>query len=120
MIEKQILDPSDFFLQLFSHAVKGTAKELIMVDFEEMVTEGNTSDALVLLAKMDFLYMDRNAAQTAANLLHACKQFRDESLSSFLHRFQQLLTRSPDSAKDDKGKTIYLKIALNQATKTFR
>lgn len=119
VVEKGLLQPSDFFMQLFSQAVTGTDKELIMGQFEEMVIEGETSDALGLLTKMDELYKDRNAKQTAANLLHSCKQFKDESLSSFLPRFQKLLTRSPSSARDDKGKTIYLKNALNQATKTF-
>lgn len=119
VVEKGILQPSDFFMQLFSHAVTGIAKEMILGQFEEMMNEGNTTDALGLLSKMDNIYRDRNAEQTAANLLHACRQFRDESLSSFLPRFQQLLTRSPSSARDDKGKTIYLKNALNQATKTF-
>lgn len=116
--EKGVLQPSDFFMQLFSHGVAGAAKEMITGQFEGMLANNKISEALVLLEEMDHIFRDRNAEQTAVDLLYACKQFRDESLSSFLPRFQQILARSPSSAKDDVSRSICLRNALNQATKT--
>lgn len=68
---------------------------------------------------MDDAFRDKNAEQSAAALLHACRQFKDEALSSFLPRFQQLLARSPSSTADDKQKLYQLINSLNQATQNY-
>ncbi|KAI0990825.1 hypothetical protein K3495_g17362, partial [Podosphaera aphanis] len=67
---------------------------------------------------MDDTFRDRNANQNASALLYACKQFRDESLSSFLPRFEQLLSRSLKSSAEDEHKIYDLHNALNQTTRT--
>ena len=82
-----------------------------------MVVNGQSDDPLGLLKAMDETFQDRNEEQTAASLFYACKQFRDESLSSFLSRFQQLLVRSPSSSEEDKNKIYDLRNALNQTTR---
>lgn len=115
--ERGFLLPADFFMQLYSLAVSGTAKEMVTGLFEEMMASGRTTEALELLEGMDNMFRDQNAEQTAATLLHACKQFRDENLASFLPRFQQLLNRSPISNTEDKNKVFCLKNAINQTTK---
>lgn len=117
--ERKFLQPSDYSMQLFSHAVTGTARDMVTGYFENMMMEEKTYDALGLLKEMDNLYRDQNAEQTAALLLYSCKQFKDECLTSFLPRFQQMLTRSPSSASDDKSKSICLRNALNQMTKKY-
>lgn len=115
--ERKFLHPGDFFMTLFSHAVSGTAKLMITGQFQEMMAKGQTDDALGLLTAMDDTFRDRNEEQTAAALFHSCRQFRDESLSSFLPRFQQLLARSPSSSGDEKNKTYQLWNSLNQVTR---
>ena len=117
VIERKFLQPGDFFMNLFSHAVSGTAKLMITGQFQEMMASGLVSDGLGLLKAMDDTFRDRNQEQTAAALLHACRQFKDESLSSFLPRFQQLLARSPSSTSGDKNKVYQLENSLNQATR---
>ena len=115
--ERHILQPSDFFMQLYSHAVTGTAKDMITGQFQHMLAIDAIWDALGLLQAMDDTYRDRNEEQSAAALFHACRQFRDESLSSYLPRFQQLLTRSPSSTGDDKIKMYQLRNSLNKTTR---
>lgn len=106
-------------MQLFSQAVSGTAKSMVTGRFEEMMKNGETWNGLGLLKEMDATFRDENAEQTAATLLHACRQFRDETLSSFLPRYQQLLVRSPSSLTTDKQKIHQLNNALNQTTQNY-
>ncbi|KAI0994533.1 hypothetical protein K3495_g13648, partial [Podosphaera aphanis] len=87
VVDRKIMEPSDFFMELFSQAVTGAAKAMITGPFQTMMNSGRISDALGLLKVMDDTFRDRNANQNASALLYACKQFRDESLSSFLPRF---------------------------------
>lgn len=115
--ERHMLEPSDFFMQLYSHAVTGTAQDMITGQFQDMLANDLIWDALGLLQAMDDTYRDRNEEQSAAMLFHACRQFRDESLSSYLPRFQQLLTRSPSSTVDNKNKMYQLRNSLNKMTR---
>lgn len=119
VVENHFLLPSDFFMKLFSHAVSGTAKSIITGQFQSMMARGQTWDGLGLLKEMDDAYRDKNAEQTAAALLHACRQFRDEALSSFLPRYQHLLARSSASAGDEKQKLYQLANSLNQVTQNY-
>lgn len=48
-------------MQLFSHAVTEIAKEMTLGQFEEMMKEGNTMDALRLYSNVDNMYRNRNA-----------------------------------------------------------
>ncbi|POS84283.1 hypothetical protein EPUL_003669 [Erysiphe pulchra] len=100
----KFLQPSDFFMSLYSLAVTGTARDMITGQVGEMMTNGETGDAMKLLKTMDSIFRNRNADRTASNLLHACRQFRDGSLSSFLPRFQTLLARSPMSNIEDRSR----------------
>ncbi|KAI0992181.1 hypothetical protein K3495_g16005, partial [Podosphaera aphanis] len=113
------LEPSDFFMRLFSHAVTGIAKDMITGQVEVMMKNQKTWDALGLLKSMDEVYRDRNADRTASTLLHACRQFRDERLSSFLPRFQKLLARSPSSTVEDVHKLHLIENAINQSTQNY-
>lgn len=119
VLEGGFLQPSDFFMHLFSHAVTGNAKAIITGQFEDMMRQGRTWDGLGLLQEMDDAFRDKNAEQSAAALLHACKQFKDEALASYLPRFQQLLARSPTSSADDKQKLYQLTNSLNQITQDY-
>lgn len=113
------LEPSDFFMRLFSRTVTGNAKDLITGQVEDMMKNQKTWDALGLLKSMDEVFRDRNADRTASTLLHACKQFRDERLSSFLPRFQKLLARSPSSSVEDVHKLHLIENAINQSTQNY-
>ncbi|POS82923.1 hypothetical protein EPUL_004256 [Erysiphe pulchra] len=117
VVERKIYQPADFFMDLFSQTVTGPAKIMITGAFQSMMSNGQISDALGLLKIMDNTFRDRNADQNASALLHACKQFRDGALASFLPRFQQLLSRSVISAAEDKHKMYELENALNQTTR---
>ncbi|KAI0990928.1 hypothetical protein K3495_g17259, partial [Podosphaera aphanis] len=70
--QRRILEPSDFFMRLFSRAVSGTAKAMITGQFQSMMAAGKSSDALGFLQAMDDTFRDRNAEQNAAALYHAC------------------------------------------------
>lgn len=74
-------------MDLYSQAVTGNAKAMIIGAFQSMLNNGKISDALGLLKVMDDIFRDRNVDQNASALLHACKQFRDEALSSLLPRY---------------------------------
>lgn len=52
---------------------------------------------------MDDKYRDRNEELKAIKVFLACKQFKDESLSYILSRFQQLLARNLNSSVDEKN-----------------
>lgn len=82
--KKKILEISHFSVQVYSHAVKGTAKEVMMGQFKEIMNQKNTTDDLELLSKMYTLYRNRNAEQIAANLLLAYKKLRNECIITFL------------------------------------
>lgn len=82
-------------MNLFSHAVTEVAKEMIDGKFQETMVEEQTWDAVGFLKYIDDTFRDGNDEQTASLLFYACKQFRDESISSFLPRLQRLLARSP-------------------------
>lgn len=60
-----------------------------------------------------------NEEQTASLRFNACKQFKDESISSFLPRFQRLLARSPSSSGDDTHPMYQLGNSLNRITKNY-
>lgn len=115
--ERNILELSDFFVQLYSHAVTGTAKDMITGQFQDVLANDSIWDALGLLQAIDDAFRDRNEEQSAAALFHECRQFRDENLSSYLPRFQQLLTRSPSSTGDDKNKMYQLRNSLNKTAR---
>lgn len=117
VVERKIYQPADFSMVLYCQAVTGPAKIMITGAFQSMMSNGQTSDALGLLKIMDNTFRDRNADQNASALLHACKQFKDEALASFLPRFQQLLSRSVISSAEDKQKVYELENALNQTTR---
>ena len=72
---ESFLQPSDFFMLLYSRGVTGNAKEMITGQVEEMMKNGETEDAQGLLKAMDDMFRDRNADKTASSLLCACKQF---------------------------------------------
>ncbi|KAI1001050.1 hypothetical protein K3495_g7146 [Podosphaera aphanis] len=82
-----------------------------------MLNLGKISDPLGLLKVMDDTFRDRNADQKPSALLHACRQFRDEALSSFLPRYQQLLSISVKATSGDIHKVTDLHHALNQTTR---
>lgn len=105
VVNDKFLQPSDFFMHLYSRAVIGNAKEMITGQVEEMMINGETGDAVSLLKVMDNMFRNRNADKTASNLLYACRQFKDNSLSLFLPRFQTILTRSPISNMEDNHKS---------------
>ncbi|KAI0995460.1 hypothetical protein K3495_g12719 [Podosphaera aphanis] len=92
---------------------------MITGQFQSMMAAGKSSDAIGLLQVMDDTFHDRNAEQNAAALYHACKQFKDESLSSFLPRFQQLLSCSPSATGDEINKRYQLQNALNKTTSNY-
>ncbi|KAI1003822.1 hypothetical protein K3495_g4387 [Podosphaera aphanis] len=117
--QRRIMEPSDFFMRLFSRAVSGTAKAMVTGQFQSMMATGKSSDALGFLQVMNDTFRDRNAEQNAAALFYACKQFRDESLSSFLPRFQQLLSCSPSAAGDEINKKYQLQNSLNKTTSNY-
>lgn len=71
-------------MQLYSLTISGTTKETFTGLFEEMMANGRVTEALELLERMDNMFLDQNAEQTEAILLHACKQFKDKNLASFL------------------------------------
>ncbi|KAI0997402.1 hypothetical protein K3495_g10783 [Podosphaera aphanis] len=98
-------------------AVTGTAKSKITGAFQSMLNDDRMTKPLELLKVMDDTFRDRNAEQNASTLLHACKQFRDEALCSFLPRFQQVLSRSIKSTSEDNHKIVDLYNALNQTTR---
>lgn len=117
VLERKIYQPADFFMDLYSQAVTGAAKIMITGAFQSMMDNGQMADALGLLKIMDNTFRDRNSEQNASALLHACKQFKDEALSSFLPRFQQLLSRSVITSAEDRHKLYELENALNQTTR---
>lgn len=117
--QRKFLELSDFFMNLFSHAVTGTAKDMIKGKFQEMMANWQSDDALGLLKAVDETHRYRNEEQIAASLFFACKQFKDESLSSFLPRLQQLLVKSPSSSQEDKNRIYDLRNALNQTTRNY-
>lgn len=119
VVEKRLLEPSDFFMNLFSHSVTGAAKNMVTGQFQEMIANGRSTDALGFLRAMDETFRDRNEEKHAAALFYACKQFKDESLASFLPRFQQLLARSPSSSTENKNKIYQLYNSLNQTTRNY-
>ena len=51
--ERCILQHSDFFMQLYSHAVTGTAKDMIIGQFQDMLANNVIWDALGLLQAVD-------------------------------------------------------------------
>lgn len=112
--QRKFLEPSDFLMNLFSHAVTGTTEDMTRARFQEMMGNGQVDDLLGLLKYMDEISRDQNEEQTAALLFYAYKQFSDKSLSSFLQQFQQLLVRSPNSSEVDKNKIYDLLNTLNQ------
>ncbi|KAI0995842.1 hypothetical protein K3495_g12338 [Podosphaera aphanis] len=117
LLERKIFEPSDFFMDLYSQAVTGTAKSMITGPFQSMLNDDRMTKPLELLEVMDDTFRDRNAEQNASTLLHACKQFRDEVLFYFLPRFQQLLSRSIKSTSEDNHKIVDLYNELNQTTR---
>lgn len=119
VVQRKIIEPSDFTMRLFNRAVSGTAKSMITGQFQTMMAQGKSGEALQLLKAMDDTFRDRNAEQKSAALFYACRQFRDESLSSFLPRFQQLLSRSPMSLGEDVQKVYQLHNSLNQVTRNY-
>lgn len=119
-VDKQnILQLSDFLIQLFSHAVTGTAIDMITGQFQSMLANGMEWDALGLLHAMDNTYRNRNEEQLAAALLHACQQFRDENLLSYLPRFQQLLSQNPSSKGNEKCKIYQLQNSLSKMARNY-
>ena len=117
--QDSFLQPSDFFMLLYSRGVTGNAKEMITGQVEEMMKNGETEDAMGLLKAMDDMFRDRNADKTASNLLYVCKQFKDECLPSFLPRFQKLLARSPSSTVEDVHKLYIIENAINKTTQNY-
>ena len=105
-------------MHLLSHLVAGTAKKMITGRFEKMLVNNKTSEALLLLEETYHTLQYRNAEQTAADLQHACKQFRDEILSSFLPWPQQMLARSPNSAKYVVSRSIFPRNDMSQTANT--
>lgn len=116
VVERRLLSPADFFTTLYSQAVTGNARVMVTGQFQDRMANGQIDDALGFLQAMDDTFRDRNAEQTAASLFYACKQFKDESLASFLPRFQLLLARSPSSSGEDQNKIYQLRNALNKTT----
>lgn len=82
-----------------------------------MLANNTIWDALGLLQAMDDAFCDRNKEQSPPALFHACQQFRDENLSSYLPQFQQLLTQNPSSTGDNKNKMYQLRNSLNKTTR---
>ncbi|KAI0996930.1 hypothetical protein K3495_g11254 [Podosphaera aphanis] len=116
-VDRQLYHPSDFFMDLYTQAVTGTAKSMITGAFQSMLNLGKISDPLGLLKVMDDTFRDRNADQKTSALIHACRQFRDEALSSFLPRYQQLLSISVKATSEDIHKVTDLHNVLNQTTR---
>ncbi|KAI1004404.1 hypothetical protein K3495_g3806 [Podosphaera aphanis] len=117
--QRRIMEPSNFFMRFFSRAVSGTAKAMVTGQFQSMMATGKSSDALGFLQVMDDTFRDRNAEQNAADLFYACKQFRGESLSSFLPWFQRLLSCSPSAAGDEINNKYQLQNSLNKNTSNY-
>ncbi|KAI1006569.1 hypothetical protein K3495_g1652 [Podosphaera aphanis] len=113
------LEPSDYFMRLFSHAVTGNAKDMITGQVEVTMKSQKTWDTFGLQKSMDEVCRGRNADRTASTLLHACRYFRDEHLSSFLPRFQKLLARSPSSTIEDVHKLHLIENAINQSSQNY-
>ncbi|KAI0997449.1 hypothetical protein K3495_g10736 [Podosphaera aphanis] len=130
VLERKFFEQSDFFMDLYSQAVTGTAKSMITGAFQSVLNDDRMTKPLELLSNlairiqgltvlivMDDTFRDRNAEQNASTLLHACKQFRDEALCSFLPQFQQFFPRSIKSTSEDNHKIVDLYNALSQTTR---
>ncbi|KAI1001395.1 hypothetical protein K3495_g6805 [Podosphaera aphanis] len=89
---------------------------MVSGQFQDRMTGGQIDDALGFLQATDDTFRDRNSEKVVASLIYACRQFKDESLASFLPRFQLLLARSPSSSGEDQNKFYQLRDTLNKST----
>lgn len=106
-------------MQLFSLAVAGPTKEMTSGKFEEKTLKRETWNAMGLLTAKDNMFRNQNSKKNASNLLHACRKFKDKSLSSFLPSFRTLLARSPMSNTEDAHKLHLIENSFNKVTRKF-
>lgn len=83
VVERNLLQPSDFFMDLYNVAVTGTAKSIVSGPFQSMMVNGQISDAMGFLKIMDDSFRDLNADQNASVCLNAlfCQLLRIDTRS---------------------------------------